>query len=120
MGYITAGCDGYILKNADEEELIFALKQVLSGKTYFDFRIAKKIIEFKKEEKQNLTPAEIRHIQMICEGNTNQEVADEFDIELRTSENRRNILYKKIGVKNTAGLISYAVSNNIFTPSKIA
>lgn len=60
-----------------------------------------------------LTPREIQVLELICKEYTTAEIAKELFISTRTVEGHRKNLLEKSGAKNTAGLIIYALKNNI-------
>jgi len=66
----------------------------------------------------NLTRREIEVLQQICLGLTNQEIADKLFVSVRTVDTHRGNLLSKTGVANTAGLVVYAIKNNLFSVDK--
>jgi DNA-binding NarL/FixJ family response regulator len=110
-----AGCHGYLLKNADEIEIVKAIDTVLNGGKYFSVEVMGKLLPSANVDSKinRLSAADIRLIELIYEEKTNNEIALEFNLALRSVENRRNALYRTIGVNNTAGLIRFAIQNGI-------
>lgn len=120
---IQAGASGYILKNSGNEELIEAIEEVMKGKHYFSsdatYSIMMDLIESggKKKanaESANLTNREIEVLELITQEFTNQEIADKLDISVRTVDAHRRNLLQKTGARNTAGLVRFALENNLF------
>lgn len=119
-----SGASGYILKSSGKEELIKAIKSVYCGMPYYCSEVTKKYIEIlsrpqKKEVKNNdifneLTSREILVLKLIVDEFSNHEIADKLFISIRTVDAHRRNLLNKINVKNTAGLVKFAISNNIF------
>ena len=124
-----AGVDGYILKNSDPYELLNAIDEVLSGKTYIGvgvqlvgarangktFMADKERSKFEDKfiQKYNLTKREIEILKLISQAFSNKEIAQELFISDQTvSVHRKNIM-RKLNVSNIAGLIKIAYDNSI-------
>ncbi len=111
---IENGASGYLLKNADKEEIIEAIVAVENGKTYFSFeagRIYKATTE-KKTGLPVLSKREKEILKLIAEGFTNIEISKQLFISIDTVDTHRKNLYTKLNVKNTALLIRHAIENN--------
>ncbi|TCD10132.1 response regulator transcription factor [Pedobacter frigidisoli] len=118
-----AGASGYLLKNVNAAELIFAIKQIAIGFKYISTSIGirlltesreKSTIAFNKEKLDlNITKREIEILGLIADGYTNGEIADRLFTSKRTIEGNRQNLLDKTGKKNTAALINYVVRNGI-------
>jgi len=115
---IDAGAKGFLLKNSKFEDVQNAIDDVYNGKNYFSPEILHAIIKNlnKKTKKQNidLTEREIEVLYNICKGFSNQEIADILYISKRTVDKHRENILLKTQSKNTAGLVIYAIKNNIF------
>lgn len=120
---IKAGASGYILKSSGKEELITAIKSIMSGKHYFSDEATQSILqelvnpEVPKPtppDNVELTDRELEVLQLIVNEYTNQEIADELFISVRTVDAHRRNLLQKTGAKNTAGLVKYAIENKLF------
>jgi DNA-binding NarL/FixJ family response regulator len=121
---VAAGAGGYILKNSGKEELIDAIKTVTSGENYFSDEV-KNIIMMnivKRKTSGNkiegvpipLTNREKDVLKYIVQEFTNQEIAEKLFISVRTVDAHRRNLLEKTGARNTAGLVKFALENNIF------
>jgi len=111
---IENGASGYLLKNADKEEIIEAILTVENGKTFFSFeagRIYKAATE-KKTGLPVLSKREKEILKLIAEGLTNVEISKKLFISIDTVDTHRKNLYTKLNVKNTALLIRQAIENN--------
>jgi DNA-binding NarL/FixJ family response regulator len=111
---IENGASGYLLKNADKEEIIEAILSVENGKTYFSFeagRIYKATTE-KKSGLPVLSKREKEILKLIAEGLTNPDISKKLFISIDTVDTHRKNLYTKLNVKNTALLIRQAIENN--------
>jgi DNA-binding NarL/FixJ family response regulator len=120
---IDAGAGGYLLKNSGKEELITAIKEVLAGGEYFSGEVKDAIIrEMMKKKNTNerlagepipLTRREKDVLQLIVKEFTNFEIAEKLFISVRTVDAHRRNLLEKIGARNTAGLVKYAIENRL-------
>jgi two-component system nitrate/nitrite response regulator NarL len=115
---IEAGCQGYILKNKGQEELVKAIHRVYSGKPYFGERVQERMLEQRmnsnvksKQEKVDLTKRELQVLQLIAQEFTTPEISEKLFIEESTVNTHRRNLISKLGVKSSLGLVSYAWKN---------
>ena len=115
---VSAGADGYILKNSDRHELIDAIRKVSSGQSYFSPDVTLSLLNkttrpMVGSEEDNvhvdLTSRESEVLTLIAKGHTNKEIGEKLFISHRTVDTHRTNLMKKIGVNNIAGLIRYAI-----------
>lgn len=120
---IKAGARGYLLKNTGSEVLSEAIKTVLGGGKYYSNEVALKLMEPYTEEpksdkptqnridkrKISLTRRELEVLRMIANEYTNDEIAQKFELSKRTIDSHRQNILSKLQVKNTAGLIKYAI-----------
>jgi two-component system nitrate/nitrite response regulator NarL len=121
---IRSGAKGFVLKNTDKEELLDAVKTVAAGENFFSKDISKLIIEnyirSAKETDKNegfkevpLTKREIEILKYIAEGNSNQEIANKLYISYNTVDTHRKNIMHKLSIKNTAGLVRYAIEKGL-------
>ncbi len=121
---IRSGAKGFVLKNTDKEELLDAVKTVAGGENFFSKDISKLIIEnyirSAKETDKNegykevpLTKREIEILKYIAEGNSNQEIANKLYISYNTVDTHRKNIMHKLSIKNTAGLVRYAIEKGL-------
>jgi len=111
---IENGASGYLLKNADKEEILEAIETVQNGKTFFSFE-AGKIFKATTEKKSGLPVLSKREkeiLKLIAEGFTNIEISKQLFISIDTVDTHRKNLYTKLNVKNTALLIRYAIEHS--------
>ncbi|MDN3686585.1 response regulator [Cyclobacterium jeungdonense] len=116
MQTIRSGAYGYLLKNADEDELLKAVYTVLDGKKYFNTEISQRMISIMSLEgvtPKKLSPKETEILKLIAEGQTTKEIAQKLFISTRTVETHRNNMMKKLEVKNTPELINKAAQLNL-------
>ena len=111
------GAKGYVLKNAGQNEIIDAIKDVYSGKTYLDETVNEIIINsVSKNSNQktqspfpSLSRREKEILSLILEEFTTQEIAEKLFISFGTVETHRRNMLIKTGARNTAGLVRIAI-----------
>jgi DNA-binding NarL/FixJ family response regulator len=114
---IRIGANGYLLKNAEKNELLEAIHTVSGGNQYFSKEVKEIYNEFSLKLNQNsitttqLSSREEEVIKLISQGLTTQEIGDKLFISLNTVNTHRINLLSKLNVKNTAGLVKYAIEN---------
>lgn len=116
---IEAGVKGFLLKNTDIDEVLEAIQLVAKGENCFSkellYSIIKNLSQTKKSSytNPNLSDREIEILQLICEGLSNQEIADKLFISKRTVDKHRSNILEKTGSNNTASLVMYSIKNGI-------
>lgn len=113
------GVHGFLLKNITKELLDQALQSIAGGNTYYSPELwsyfGKKFAEQKKEESSDLqfTKREKEVLQLICDGLSNREIAEELFISERTVVGHKSNLLSKTNCKSTISLLSYAIKNKL-------
>ncbi|MBS3762778.1 MAG: response regulator [Candidatus Brocadiia bacterium] len=118
---LEAGASGYLLKDCAFEELIEAIRTVLSGSTYLSPKIAGTVVDdYLRHLPRNeistsvdLTPREREVLQLLAEGRTTREIANELDVSPKTIETHRRNTMKKVGVDSIAQLTKYAIKEGL-------
>lgn len=121
---LSAGASGYILKNTEIGEMLNAIRTVAQGRQIFSAPISTLMTEkyvrsaqYNQDSKDNDTPSltkrETEILQKIADGKTSQEIAELLFISPRTVDTHRANLIQKLGVKNSAGLVRYAIENQL-------
>ena len=116
---IELGVHGYLLKDAEPDELRRSIQDVMTRGFYYSetvVRIMRKgIINDSKKPKffpsQSLTEREKRMLKLLCQEKTNKEIAEEVFLSDRTVEKIRKNLATKLKVKGTVGLVKFAIKN---------
>jgi DNA-binding NarL/FixJ family response regulator len=116
------GAQGYLLKNAEPQEIRKAIMDVYE-KGYYLNNFVNRILLKKSHTKQKVAPSlqneitlsdrERDVLKLICMEFTAQEIAQKMDISNRTVEAIKDRLMERFGSKNTAGLVFFAVKNNL-------
>ncbi len=117
------GVSGYILKNIDADELIFAIRKVSRGGEYICTELSMRLLnkamqapersEPKEHTDLHFTDKELEVLNLLAVGFTNQEVADKLFVSRRTVEGYRQSLLNKTGLRNTVSLIGFAIRAGI-------
>ncbi|MEX2446517.1 MAG: response regulator transcription factor [Dehalococcoidia bacterium] len=120
---LRAGASGYVVKNSDMEELLLAIQSVHRGNTYFSTSVSDEIsvndvlLQAKQPEGKTgydlLTGREREVLQLIAEGLSNQAIADELVISVKTVEAHRSHIMTKLHAKNRTDLIRYAIRRGL-------
>lgn len=116
---ISEGVNGYLLKNADPDEMEKAIQKVMEHGYYFSEDISTLVLRnLKKKEKTEVIfnpdfkEKELQVLELICKEYSNGEIAEALNISIRTAEGYRQKLIEKSGAKNIAGLVILALKNN--------
>ena len=119
---LEAGAGGYLVKNAEPEEIQSALRAVCETGYYFNDLVStallRTVVHTQKAEPRfkagvQLTEKERDILALICEECTNAEIGKRVFLSPRTVEGIRAGLLEKIGVRNTAGLVLFAVRSGL-------
>lgn len=114
---IKNGACGYLFKNSDAMELIFAIKFVAGGSKYLCSELSIDLLDKQQKNSEKIIPRdlhgfterELEVLHFIAEGLTNSEIAEKIFVSKRTAEGHRQSLLEKTGSRNTAVLIKKAV-----------
>jgi two-component system invasion response regulator UvrY len=110
---LQLGARGYVTKNSSHEEIFTAIDTVMAGKTYVCMEIKNILSDQALQDEptgpklNELSLREIEIIKLIKEGLSSKEIATRLHISIRTAEVHRHNILKKLGLKNTASLISF-------------
>ncbi|MGO1069345.1 response regulator [Lysobacter sp. CA199] len=117
---VRAGATGYMVKDSPAAELIAAVRSVHAGKGYFGPQAARALAEQLRHPERDLgdpygrlTAREREVFHLIAEGLTTKEIARQLAISVKTAENHRGRVLEKLGVRNTAELVRYALRKGL-------
>jgi DNA-binding NarL/FixJ family response regulator len=109
---LEAGARGYVLKNAVDLELPAAIRKVASGQTVLDPQVARRA-SLKGERNEGLTPRELEILQLIVDGKSNKEIADQLKLSVNTVAVHRANIMDTLGIHKAAELVVYAIRNGL-------
>lgn len=124
---IQSGIDGYLPKDVDKETLVEAIYTVSQGRKFFQEAITTLVFDdfYKLQTRSvpsgqppaisDLSKRENQVLAEIASGKSNQQVADALFISIKTVETHKARILDKLGLKNTAGLVKYAIKNGLVT-----
>jgi DNA-binding NarL/FixJ family response regulator len=115
------GANGYLLKNADPAEIKKAIMEVMARGYYLNNFVNRVLLKKSAKNKTipslnteiNISDKEKEVIRLLCLEFTASEIAQKMEISARTVESIKDRLMERFGLKNTAGLVFYAVKNNL-------
>jgi two-component system nitrate/nitrite response regulator NarL len=112
---LAAGADGYLSKDISAKDLIESLHKVYNGERVFSRTILhlwqKSYVSYHDSDSTpvTITKREQEILNLVAKGKTSPEIAEELNISVRTVQSHRLNIMQKLGVKNTAALVRYAV-----------
>lgn len=109
-----AGISGYVMKKAGRQELENAIRAVAAGQLHFSQEVMKSLLSANGEDDhsdrlKHLTKREIEVIKLIVQEHSSSEIAEKLFISLGTVETHRHNIFKKLDVKNSIGLVKFAL-----------
>ena len=126
---LRAGIMSYVKKDCSIPEIVDAVRETGQGNKFFCGQILETIQEANLDledldadvfscEAVVISKRECEIIVLIAEGNTNTEIAERLFLSSHTINTHRKNIMSKLGVKNTAGIVMYAVKTNLISPNK--
>jgi DNA-binding NarL/FixJ family response regulator len=112
---LAAGANGFVLKSADQDEILRAVAQVLSGGNFLGSSV-EALLKGKTAGSEGLpvlTRREVEVLKLIADGLTNQEIAEKLFISAWTVDSHRKNLLLKFNAKNTAHLVKAALAGGL-------
>jgi DNA-binding NarL/FixJ family response regulator len=112
---LQTGIDGYVIKNAGDEELKTAIVSILAGDRYFSPAISdillKSMLPSSATTEVTLTPREKEILYLIAEGYSTKEISDRLFVSINTIETHRKNMLLKTGLRNVAHMVKWAYEN---------
>ena len=113
-----AGASGYVLKEAADAELVAAIREVARGGRYVHPELGARLIaadseERKRAEEDPLSDREREVLRLLALGHTNQEIAKQLYISVRTAETHRAHIMQKLRLSSRAELVRYALDQGL-------
>ena len=115
---LEIGIDGFVSKNAPDDEVLQAIDAVSNGQPYFGTdidRIVQAVMTTQQLKNDLFSEREQEIIRAICQGGSNKDIAQKTNISLRTVETHKTNIFRKIGITNSVDLVLYAIKNGIVT-----
>ncbi|TXK52203.1 response regulator transcription factor [Pontibacter qinzhouensis] len=120
---VEAGAFGYLLKDTTRDEMVRALRTVASGEKYYSPSVSNIIIasylqkvndtEKSASKKSKLSKQEKAILKFIVDGSNSREIAEKLNLSVRTVDNHRASMMKRLMVKNAVELVRKALDENL-------
>jgi len=119
---LKAGADGYLLKESAGQEVVTAIRSVLSGSRYLSKKVDDTVIDAYLNEKKDkgiesqvevLSHREKEVLQLVAEGNSSKEIAEKLFLSPKTIETYRSRIMSKLDLKDTSALVRFALRHGI-------
>lgn len=124
---INLGVNGYLSKKCAGENIVDAIRNVYNGEQYFCDNIKKKMFDSFSTTNSNgfsntningvpvanITKRELEILQLVVKEFTTKEISEQLTISVNTIDTHRKNIMKKLQVKNTIGLVKYAIKNDL-------
>ncbi len=114
----AAGARGYVLKEAADNEVVAAVREVASGGRYVHPELGARLVAAESEERRRaeedpLSERESEVLRLLALGHTNQEIAKQLFISVRTAETHRAHIMQKLRLSSRAELVRYALERGL-------
>jgi DNA-binding NarL/FixJ family response regulator len=109
---LEAGASGYVLKNAIDLDLAAAVRKVAAGEKVLSPHLSR-VETLKGERQAALTARELEILQLIVDGKSNKEIADQLKLSVNTVSVHRANIMDALGIHKTAELVVYAIRNGL-------
>lgn len=122
---LNAGASGYLVKNSASDELVRAIESTIQGRTFLSPEITDIVVNKALRRSSGgasdasafmvLTPREREVLQLLAEGRTSKQIAEELQMSVRTVETHRRDIMRKLEIRNVANLTKYAIREGLTT-----
>ncbi len=120
LAALQAGVRGYVLKSQATAELVQAIQEVMRGGRYLSPGISEAVVQAYLAKTDlpadPLTPREREVLQLVAEGKTTKDIAGLLGLSVKTIESHRTRLMEKLDIRQTAGLVRYAIRRGLIQP----
>lgn len=126
---LELGVTSYLMLHCDKEEITEAVYKTAKGERFLCGQIVEALISTRKNDYPvncpmysccggvNISEREMEIVKYIAEGYSNQEIADKIFLSVHTVTTHRKNIMNKLGVNNTAGIVMYAVREQLISPN---
>jgi DNA-binding NarL/FixJ family response regulator len=115
-----AGVRGYVLKSQMADELLVAIRKVAEGKIYLSPALSDVVVQAFLDKTEvpsvTLSSRETQVLQLLAEGKSTKETGALLGVSIRTVESHRRRTIAKLGIRDTAGLVRYAIRRGVIQP----
>ena len=121
---LRAGAAAYLIKDSATAELEIALRSVMRGETYLSPAISRQVVEGYVQRvgagagEDPLTPRQREVLRRIAEGRSTKEIAFDLGLSVKTVETHRAQIMERVGIRDVAGLVRYAMRTGLVPPEK--
>ena len=119
---LRAGANGYVLKDATQEELRTAIRTVMAGKTFLSPDVSARVVtrylggrQESARTPNTLTQRERQVLKLVAGGHNNRSIGEFLSLSVKTVEKHRSNLMRKLGLHNVATLTLFAVENGLLS-----
>jgi two-component system response regulator NreC len=114
----AAGAQGYVLKEAADEEVVSAVREIAGGARYVHPALGARMVAAEAQERaaaesDPLSEREREVLRLLALGHTNQEIAEQLYISVRTAESHRAHIMQKLRLTTRAELVRYAITHGL-------
>lgn len=120
---LCSGVRGYVLKDNALEELIECIETVSAGKMFLSQDVTGFVVDGFLSgvrdaglQTEGISSREREILQLLAEGRSNKDISEELNLSVKTVETHRANIMRKLGLRNLADLVLYAVRNHIIEP----
>lgn len=120
MEALQSGVTGYVLKTQAAQDLLEAIKSVITDNVYLSPGISRSVVDAclarNAPGDDPLTLREREVLQLIAEGQKTKQIADVLNVSVKTAESHRSRIMSKLDIHDTAGLVRYAIRRGLIEP----
>ncbi len=122
---LSAGANGYIMKEATADQFLVALRQVLAGELYVSERVKTRMMERSAaggrrqtgDRTERLSNREFEILGLIGQGKTTRQVAESLSLSVKTVDSHRQRIKKKLGLQTSAQVVQFAILRQLMAPN---
>ncbi len=122
---LSAGANGYIMKEATADQFLVALRQVLAGELYVSERVKTRMMERSAaggrsqtgDPTERLSSREFEILGLIGQGKTTRQVAESLSLSVKTVDSHRQRIKKKLGLQTSAQVVQFAILRQLMAPN---
>jgi DNA-binding NarL/FixJ family response regulator len=119
---LRAGAVGYLLKDAATGELELALRSVMRGESWFSPAVSRQVVEGYVQRVGGepaadvLTARQREVLRLVAGGKSTKEIAFDLNLSVKTVETHRAQIMERLGIRDVAGLVRYALRTGLIPP----